>query len=166
VKNELFEKKRAGRYVVLPRSVVAYIQCVVANFFSRIASLYILGNAGCYGCHLLGRQCELLTEKVHVTLGCDGDKVYVCMRYFQSHYRNAYTLAFDSFFEAMRYLAGKCHKIGVGFVIEIKDIIYFLFGYNQCVTFGYGADVEKCKETVILGYFVTGYLSGYNATEY
>jgi hypothetical protein len=87
------------------------------------------------------------------------------MRYFQAHYGYTHTLALYCAFEGTSYLAGKGHKTIVGFVIEVKDVIYLLLGNYQCVTLGHRTDVEERKETIVLGYFVARYFTGYNTTE-
>ena len=88
------------------------------------------------------------------------------MRNFKTHNSNTNTFAFYCSLHSMSYLASKLHKTAVSLIIEVKDVIYFLLGNDKCVTLGNGADVEKSEITIVLGYFVAGYLTGYDATEY
>ena len=67
------------------------------------------------------------------------------MRHFKSEYRNTHPFAGHSLFNGPGNLFGKYHHTGQHFIIQIKNIIGFLFGNHQGMPFGQRIDIEKGK---------------------
>ena len=53
-------------------------------------------------------------------------------------------------------------QFAVEVFVEVEDVVDFLLGDAENVTFHYGVDVEKGKTGVGFGDFVAGYFSGYD----
>src|SRR5690606_32372143 len=73
----------------------------------------------------------------------------VPMWHFQSDDGRTYCRTRNGFFLGQRHFFGKKMKTCVDLVFQVKNIIYFNFGYHQNVASDQGHDVKKCNEVVV-----------------
>ncbi len=76
--------------------------------------------------------------------------------HFEAHDGYAYAVAGDDFFNGMGYAFGEEHEAAEQFVIELEELVYFLFGDDEGVPLLQGADVEEGEVVFGFGYFVGG----------
>jgi hypothetical protein len=57
---------------------------------------------------------------------------------------------------------GKALQFAVEVFVEVEDVVHFFLGDAEDMAFDYGVDVEEGQAVVAFGYFVAGYLAGYD----
>lgn len=102
---------------------------------------------------LLG-QFEVFLFKVEVTLESDRDEMDMGMRYFKTDNGHANALAGDGFLDGLGNVLCEHHHLSKFIIIDIKDIVGFVFGDHEGVTFRQGVDIEECKKLVVFGNFI------------
>lgn len=94
------------------------------------------------------------------------NQMYVRMRHFQPQYRFSYLSTREGLANGKRHSLGEnMHRRQI-LIVQIEDIIYFLLGNDQCMTFYQRIDVKERKESVILRHLVARYFTCDNSTEY
>ena len=106
---------------------------------------------------------ELFAAEIDVVFALNGDQMDMRMRNFepQNHDCHPFTRYFT--FDFYGYPFGEDHHLRKGAVVEVEQVVDFLFGDYQRVSFCQWIDVEKCVEIVIFGDLVRGYLAGNDA---
>jgi hypothetical protein len=85
------------------------------------------------------------------------------MGYFKTEHGHTHLFAGNCLSNSPGYLFGKNHHAGQQVILDIKEVIRFLFGNNKHMSFCQGTDIEKSKVVAILSDPVTRYFAAYNA---
>lgn len=97
--------------------------------------------------------------EIDVIFALNGDQMYVCMGYF--HTQDYHSYPFTRYFplDLGGNALGEEHHPGQGCVVEVEDVVYFLLGDHERVSFGQRIDVEECKIVFVFSDFVGRYLA-------
>ena len=99
-------------------------------------------------------QPELFPVKIHVVFALNWDQMDVRMRYFHAQYDYGYPCARYFALDSGRHLLGEYHHAGQRPVVEVENIVHFLFRNHERVSFRKRIDVEECIVVFILCDFV------------
>ena len=103
--------------------------------------------------HLFGGGLLMVAE-IHIARGIEGHKMDVGMRNIETLYCYANLLARDNPGEGFRHTLGKEMEVGVGSIVEVEDVVHFLLGDAEDMTFDYRIDIEEGKTGVGFCHFV------------
>lgn len=111
--------------------------------------------------HFSGFHLDVVME-VEVGFGLHGDKVDVGVGHFKAQHGDTYFDTGTGFFKAACHAVCKALQFAVEVFVEVEDVVHLFFGDAEDVAFDYGVDVEEGQAVVGFGYFVAGYLAGYD----
>ena len=120
-----------------------------------------VGYLLCQSSHFSGFHLDVVME-VEVGFGLHGDKVDVGVWHFESQHSDTYFDTGAGFLEAASHAVCKALQFAVEVFVEVEDVVHLFLGDAEDVAFDYGVDVEEGQAVVGFGYFVAGYLAGYD----
>ena len=119
-------------------------------------------------CQLVGEGAEFVVGElhmmveVHVALVLHGDEVDVGVRHFEAEHGYADLAAGAYLLDGMGHAVGEGEEFVVERIVEVEDVVDFLFWDAEDVTTHHRVDVEECKAVVGFGNFVAGNFTGYD----
>lgn len=120
-----------------------------------------VGYLLCQSCHFSGFHLDVVME-VEVGFGLHGDKVDVGVGHLEAQHGDTYFDTGTGFFKAACHAVCKALQLAVEVFVEVEDVVHLFFGDAEDMAFDYGVDVEEGQAVVGFGYFVAGYLTGYD----
>ena len=103
-----------------------------------------------------------MMAKIEVAGLVEGDEVDMHMRHIDAHHGLTYLDAGAHFLQPLGNALGEEMELAEEVVVEVEDVVHLLLGDAEDMAFDYGVDVEEGQAVVGFGYFVAGYLAGYD----
>ena len=97
---------------------------------------------------------EVLFSEIEVTLFIDRHQMDVGVRHFEADDGHGDAFAWDGFLDGSCHVFGKHHHLAKLLVIDVEDVVGFMFRHDEGMACRQGVDVEEREELVVLGDFV------------
>lgn len=103
-----------------------------------------------------------MVTEIQIVDFLQGDEVYVRMGHIKAYHRNAHLLARNYFLDSKGDASGEHRQFGVSLAVQVENVVHFLLGNAQHMTFLYGVDVKKSKAVVSFCHFIARNLACYD----
>ena len=105
---------------------------------------------------LFGGEFEMLLLEIKVAFTVDRHQMDMGMRHFESDNSHCDAFAGDGFLDGISHMFGEHHHLSEFFIVDIEDVVGFMFGNDEGMSCRQGVDVEKSKKLFVFGDFITG----------